>query len=348
VSDETPDIPWIVPADDDHPDPVPPQERLDEEPGWDVEVADNGQNDDIHQHLTAPASIPEDHPARKFVQPGFPGLDLRDYSRLPDAKGWGAPCAAAHSTVLLSQARVTVDSRIAELVGLVMRACEARGYIFRAADTGAYNCRKIAGTNVWSNHAWALAVDCNWQSNPYTTAWSTDIPDWMHNLWNRYGFAWGGDYTGGKRDFMHFEFMGTPQQAQLALALARAELGGGGPVPAPPAPVPPSVPRPPVLSWPLPAGHYFGNVKGPAKCHGGDLRYDSQAVHAFVQNIQEWLEYRGVVGAVPDRNWQRSGWDDGIWTDPTDPPMITWHRLYYGGQAYPAQCWRDDYARLTS
>jgi hypothetical protein len=280
---DDPLLPWIIPADDGAPDPAPPQERLTQEPGWDIEAEDTGQNEDLVPGLGNPGDLPEDSPARKFVQPGFAGLDLRDYSRLPSAKGWGAACSAARATVRLTEASVTVDARIAELVGLVMRACEARGYHFRKADTGAYNCRKIAGTNTWSNHAWALAVDVNWRSNPYTTiANDTDIPDWMHNLWNRYGFAWGGDYTGGKRDFMHFEFMGTPQQAQLGLALARAELGSGTPVtpPAPPA--------------------------------------------------------------------QTSGWDDKLWADPTDPPMIAWHKLYYSGQAYPAQCWKDDYQRLVA
>jgi peptidoglycan hydrolase-like protein with peptidoglycan-binding domain len=245
---DDPAIDWIVPATDE--DPVPPPERLAEEPV--TVTVDTAPEEDRSVYLApelqgGEASFPavEDGEAgpRQFVQPGFGGLNLSDYSRNPQQKGWGAPCSAARATVRLSAAAVTVDARIAELTGLIMRACEAHGYIFRAADTGAYNCRYISGTTVWSNHAWALAVDVNWQSNPYTTrVGATDIPEWMHNLWNRYGFAWGGDYTGGKRDYMHFEFMGTPQQANQALALARAELGGivgPTPVPAPtPAPAP--------------------------------------------------------------------------------------------------------------
>lgn len=346
-------IDWIVPATDE--DPVPPPERLAEEPAT-VQVSPVTPDDDPNDALAlelrgADASFPsllgpDGSPGpRGFVQPGFGGLDLRDYSRTAQQKGWGAPCSASRATVRLSQAAVTVDARVAELVGLIMRACEARGYIFRAADTGAYNCRYISGTTVWSNHAWGLAVDVNWQSNPYTTAWVTDIPDWMHNLWNRYGFAWGGDYTGGRRDFMHFEFMGTPQQAYTALALARAELGSG---PAP-APVPlPGGDRPLVKPWPLPAGHWLGNVVGPAKQHGGDLRYDSAEVHDVVGWAQRWLIYRGCVAGVPASAWATSGWADGIWGNPTDAAMINFHQRFYGGQKYPAQCWRDDYARLTA
>jgi hypothetical protein len=354
---QDPVIEWIVPATDD--DPVPPEDRLAEEPVEVTAAGDDDPEDDPNDNLAlelrgpdasfpAPESDDAD-PAlpRKFVQPGFGGLDLRDYSRNAQQKGWGAPCSAARATVRLSQAAVTVDARLAELTGLIMRACEARGYIFRAQDTGAYNCRYISGTTVWSNHAWAIAVDVNWQSNPYTTrVGATDIPDWMHNLWNRYGFAWGGDYTGGKRDYMHFEFMGSPQQANQALALARAELGGGGPVPVP---VPaPGGSRPIVKAWPLPAGHWFGNVNGPAKQHGGDRRYDSAVLIDVIGWIQRWLIYRGCVQGVPASAWATSRWADGLWEGATDAAMIEFHRRYYGGQRYPAQCWRDDYQRLVA
>jgi hypothetical protein len=53
----------------------------------------------------------------------------------------------------------------------------------------------------------------------------------MAKLFNRYGFAWGGDYTGSRRDYMHMEFMGTPAQAATATALARRELTGTPPTP---------------------------------------------------------------------------------------------------------------------
>lgn len=248
-----PALPWIEEATDD--DPVPPEDRLAEEPET-VEVeqdADNDPNERLAPELGGPNPFPGDGDAdgggesaipRTFVQPGFAGLDLRNYSLNAQQKGWGAPCTAPRATVRLTEASVTVDARLAELVGLIMRACEAHGYRFRRADTGAYNCRKIAGTSTWSNHAWAIAIDVNWQSNPYTTrVGATDIPVWMHHMFNRYGFAWGGDYTGGRMDYMHFEFMGTPQQAIAALVLARAELGGVTPGPTPvPAPAPAPAP----------------------------------------------------------------------------------------------------------
>jgi Domain of unknown function (DUF1906)/D-alanyl-D-alanine carboxypeptidase/LGFP repeat len=157
-----------------------------------------------------------------------PGVSLTDYSLTPQQKGWGAPCAAAHTTVTLSSgARVTVDSRVAELVQLVMEANIRQGYSYRAADTGAYNCRHIASNPAlpWSNHAWALAIDCNWGTNPQHSPLITDRPAWERARWNRFGFAWGGDYHSPTvPDAMHVEFMGTPAQAAAATVLARAEL----------------------------------------------------------------------------------------------------------------------------
>lgn len=153
-----------------------------------------------------------------------PGINLADYSKDAQQRGWGSPCSGTMARVQLTVAAVSVDTRVAELVGLIMRANERDGYRYRAADTGAYNCRKISGTDVWSNHAWGAAVDCNWQSNPFTATLQTDRPSWEIDRWARYGWAWGGKYT-GKKDAMHNEFMGTPAQAQAALVLARKELG---------------------------------------------------------------------------------------------------------------------------
>jgi hypothetical protein len=133
--------------------------------------------------------------------------------------------------------RITVATRISLLAFLILNECIARGYNVRQADTGAYNCRYISGTTVWSNHAWAIAIDVNWQTNPYTTARVTDKPQWLFDLFNRYGFANGADYTGA-HDWMHHEFMGSPTQADAATDLALHELAGDKPVPVPPTPVP--------------------------------------------------------------------------------------------------------------
>ncbi len=41
------------------------------------------------------------------------------------------------------------------------------GYQIRPADTDSYNCRTITGGRLKSLHAYGIALDINWQTNPY-------------------------------------------------------------------------------------------------------------------------------------------------------------------------------------
>lgn len=168
-------------------------------------------------------------------------INLRDYSRTAAQRGWGAgwpSCDGAKTagtavvTADRSGTRFSVHKRIARLVDLIVDECERRSYLLKAGQTGGYNCRAIGGTTSPSNHSWGLAIDINWGSNPMRRPLTTDIPDWMVDLFGRYGFAWGGDY-GGTPDAMHFEFMGTPGQADEMTALALRELTAPAPPPAP-------------------------------------------------------------------------------------------------------------------
>jgi len=172
---------------------------------------------------------------RNAYPTAVPGISLTNYRLTPKAKGWGEPCTGVRSTITLNNGvRITVRVQIAELTKILLNECLRRGYTIRQADTGAYNCRKIAGTSTWSNHAWALAIDINWQLNPMRRPLTTNIPTWMVQLFNRFGFAWGGHYA-GTPDAMHFEFMGTVPQAEAATAIARREiLGAKPPAPAQP------------------------------------------------------------------------------------------------------------------
>ncbi len=132
--------------------------------------------------------------------------------------------------------------------------------------------------------------------------------------------------------------------ADVVLQLAAGQVPA--PPPPTPQPQPAGIPRPPVLRWTLPAGHWLGNVAGPARQHGGDLRWDTRETHDLVANVQAWLIYRGAAG--PDHDWRARTWDDGIWQGPTDAAMTAWHRTSYPHQQFPAQCWPDDYRRLTA
>jgi LysM repeat protein len=86
--------------------------------------------------------------------------------------------------------------------------------------TAGYNCRAVAGTNVWSEHAYGTAIDVNPLQNPmirpgWTTAGAARYHDRDRHLigmihragaaraFLRNGFGWGGTWTSLK-DYMHF------------------------------------------------------------------------------------------------------------------------------------------------
>jgi hypothetical protein len=67
-------------------------------------------------------------------------------------------------------------------------------------------------TETPSNHSWGLAIDVNAPENPFGGT-SHKIPEAMGDFWEAAGFRWGGHYSSTK-DWMHFEFMGTPEDAR--------------------------------------------------------------------------------------------------------------------------------------
>ena len=70
---------------------------------------------------------------------------------------------------------------------------------------GCFNIRNITGSNNWSNHSWACAIDL-WPErngfdalNPGFTSDSIVV-----QAFDKQGFLWGGRYV-GRKDNMHFE-----------------------------------------------------------------------------------------------------------------------------------------------
>lgn len=93
-------------------------------------------------------------------------------------------------------------------------------------NTSAFNCRKVAGTNVWSEHAYGTAIDVNPIQNPYVRGGTVDPPagrEWTDRssvvpgmvvrgdvAWRAFdgiGWGWGGDWT-SKKDYQHFSLSG--------------------------------------------------------------------------------------------------------------------------------------------
>lgn len=138
---------------------------------------------------------------------------------------WGPACALTAPTVvtLHGGGRVRVDGRIVPAVDALNRALTAHDYRTRQADTGAYNCRRITGGTGYSLHAFGIALDLNWVSNPYGKKLVTDMPRAMvddilaiRTVSGRQVWRWGGDYVTNK-DAMHYEVVCAP--ADLATGI---------------------------------------------------------------------------------------------------------------------------------
>lgn len=150
-------------------------------------------------------------------------------------QAWSPACSAKSSVFL--QAYRALDACL-----------QAHNYRPRSGVTGAYNCRRITGGSGYSLHAYgpgarfifwtgvavtaALAVDINWDRNPYGKRLVTDMPRPMIDAVLRVRtvdgvqvFRWGGYYSGNK-DAMHFEIVATP--AQLARGIDWSTVPGPG------------------------------------------------------------------------------------------------------------------------
>lgn len=67
---------------------------------------------------------------------------------------------------------------------------------------GCFNIRRIAGSNNYSNHSWACAIDLSPATNGFNMKGT--LSSIVVTAFKNQGFRWGGDYV-GRRDPMHFE-----------------------------------------------------------------------------------------------------------------------------------------------
>lgn len=69
---------------------------------------------------------------------------------------------------------------------------------------GCFNIRQIAGSNSYSNHSWACAIDLSPSMNGFNM--KSTLSSLVVDAFKRQGALWGGDYK-GRKDPMHFEFV---------------------------------------------------------------------------------------------------------------------------------------------
>jgi hypothetical protein len=146
--------------------------------------------------------------------------------------GWPNPRTDHLVTAVCGANRVKLPVRreIAPLVQRLVADLERQHGPFHVGQCWGFANRAIRGTSIPSNHSWGLAIDLDAPSNPMTTNPSArhTIGSYASGVAAKYGFRWGGDYV-GRKDYMHFEFMGTPTSAAvLAHRVVRPALPDGG------------------------------------------------------------------------------------------------------------------------
>lgn len=147
----------------------------------------------------------------------------------PNAQnGWGpaawpnCPKASQMGTAVSKTGdKAQVRKELVPLVTELMNRTEASGYKIRMS--GGYNCRPIRGSKtVPSNHSKGRAVDLNWDVNPMSSSFKSDIPPSVVKMWEDAGFYWGGRYR-NRPDTMHFEYVLPPSAVNGKLAALRGQ-----------------------------------------------------------------------------------------------------------------------------
>lgn len=158
-----------------------------------------------------PVDPPEDLDCEEF-EPDEP----QPREATAEARGWGPgwPTDNSSKVVVVRAGGIALSVRkeIAPLVERLVQDTVAAGYALRHGECWGFANRAIRGTQKPSNHSWGLAIDLNSLSNPMGPVLKTDMSPAMVELWTARSFRWGGTYR-GRKDAMHFEFMGTPDDA---------------------------------------------------------------------------------------------------------------------------------------
>lgn len=129
-----------------------------------------------------------------------------------------------------------VREEVRDLLEMLVTECASRGYRYQPeCYGGAFRPTKRSGggdpnitpgqpgslyTSTPSNHSWYIAVDISTTKNVYGGS-SHDIPDWMVDLFHRYGWRWLGNTE--IHDWEHFDFAGTPADAAEMTEKARKD-----------------------------------------------------------------------------------------------------------------------------
>lgn len=235
-------------------------------------------------------------------------------------RGWGAGWptnrAGDMATVrTMNGQTLRVHKVIAPLVQFLIDEVERRGYLIHqpgdTPDDWGYANRNIAGTKSPSNHSWGLAIDIDATRYPMGT--HRNPPRWIVDLFEAYGFEWGGDWK--RPDPMHFEFRGSIDEARFLVAsLAAGHLVGK------PAPIPHTIPPPYQPRFPEDKMTFLVQAEGDPKVYITDLVTKTHVTsRKNLGGMQVMLGSRGLPNTVTvvDAAWLAS-----IPTNPSDSERL--------------------------
>lgn len=145
---------------------------------------------------------------------------------------WGPGCDRSQITAaywIIDSGKIQCNVNAVSAFRALGRVMRAHGYHSRRDVTGCYNCRPITGGTAPSAHSQGIALDVNWDTNPYRLDHVvTDMPRAMVEeivaLETHEGipmFRWGGDWDNrpdtpnSNYDAMHFEIIATPDELRF-------------------------------------------------------------------------------------------------------------------------------------
>ena len=109
--------------------------------------------------------------------------------------------------IMSSVGPVIVNAAAAPHFQAFLNALVAQGYVIDTII--GYNDRNKRGGTSKSEHAYGNAIDINAARNPFRSG-QTDMPANISDLAASFGLSWGGDWSPGHKDTMHFEWAGPP------------------------------------------------------------------------------------------------------------------------------------------
>lgn len=160
-------------------------------------------------------------------------FDFRYPTPLPSTKGWGPGYPDCQRDMIVPVAPFAggVHKGIAELVALLAVEMAHNGLDYLVPGCWGFGCRGTksssgSGTVTPSFHSWGLALDINAPRNVFGAAEPTSeiatTKRWVVPFLTSYGFFWLGPSI---KDWMHFSFVGSTQDAKDMTAKARREIG---------------------------------------------------------------------------------------------------------------------------